>query len=1017
MKPAPAFPRFLQSITRPAPWLRRLFSSVALGLLALSMLFAPGLLQVQAGPEEKPAEALASNIVISEFRVVGSAGGNDEFVEIFNPTQASIDITGWTLVRSSSSGVISVRHTFGSVTLAAGQYYLVAGTSYDDSVPADVVASGGLGIATDGGLALRNASSVIVDQVGMSPAPSFVEGTPLLEITSNVDRGYARVNVCEDTNNNAVDFVLTNPSQSQNSTSPIALCPAPSPTPPWEHRVVINEVAWGGTQADDIIAQWIELWNPSLTDPVDLTGWYLRIPGKGDIPLSSSILPNGYYLIERNQLDTSVPAGLVFAFPFLDVSGDRLFLYSNTNDLVDSANADGGPWPAGNRFINYASMERRSNEPDVDSAWLTFNAAPTATDRLGNPINGSPGAGNVGGATSTPTPTATATSTATATLTPTVTFTPSLTPTSAGALFIIISEVAWAGTGASANDEWIELYNPNNFPVSLAGWRLRTDDGSPNITLTGTIPALGYYLLERTDDTTVSDVPANQFYTGELSNTGEILRLLDPSNIQIDTANQNGGAWPAGSVTGFCSMERYGLIPDTDTAWATNNNLLRKGLDADGDPICGTPGQHNWAFDVTATLTPTITSTPTRTNTPVLSSSRDVIINEVAWMGTQASADDEWIELYNPGTTPINLTGWRLVATDNSFTVTLAGTIAAQGYFLLERTDNDTVKDIAADQIYTSSLANTGKSLRLLDAANRLIDTANSNGGAWPAGNATTYCTMERRRASATIAETDSEWITNTGVLKNGTDSAGNAICGTPRNANWAYIVTPTPTPARTTAATRTPTRTRTPTPFPAARISQLIINEFLPHPRTDWNKDGQIDSGDEFIEIMNVGNQNINLQGWRLDDQQGDSSPFTLSGSIAPGARMVFFAKDTGILLSNRSDSVRLFLPSGALSDAFTYTTVPIPDQTWCRLPDGGPTWFFGCQPTLAQANKEAETVMRGEVNLPAICSSPRLPLGIFQAECQPAGLDAWARSLWDGRLPIFQVFFEYHGQQLWVE
>ena len=29
-----------------------------------------------------------------------------------------------------------------------------------------------------------------------------------------------------------------------------------------------------------------------------------------------------------------------------------------------------------------------------------------------------------------------------------------------------------------------------------------------------------------------------------------------------------------------------------------------------------------------------------------------LIISEVAWGGTEASADDEWIELYNPGTTP-----------------------------------------------------------------------------------------------------------------------------------------------------------------------------------------------------------------------------------------------------------------------------------------------------------------------------------------------------------------------------
>ncbi|RLE36850.1 hypothetical protein DRJ23_06755, partial [Candidatus Acetothermia bacterium] len=37
-----------------------------------------------------------------------------------------------------------------------------------------------------------------------------------------------------------------------------------------------------------------------------------------------------------------------------------------------------------------------------------------------------------------------------------------------------------------------------------------------------------------------------------------------------------------------------------------------------------------------------------------------VIINEVAWAGTAASPEDEWIELRNLGTVPVDLTGWTL---------------------------------------------------------------------------------------------------------------------------------------------------------------------------------------------------------------------------------------------------------------------------------------------------------------------------------------------------------------------
>ena len=791
--------------------------------------------------------------------------------------------------------------------------------------------------------------------------------------------------------------------------------------------VIINEVAWGGTQADDILAQWIELYNPSLSDPINLTGWTLRVLGKGDIPLSGSIAPGGYYLIERNQSDTNVTASLVYAFPFLDVNGDSLYLYSETNNLVDTANSNGGPWPAGNRFGSYASMERHSNEDDTDAAWLTFFGTGSATDRLGNTINGTPGSVNSPGATSTPTFTPTATATFTPTQTPTETLTPTHTATQtqtatpAGSMTIIISEVAWAGTAANPSHEWIELYNPNAYPVSLAGWKLKAAVDEPSVTLTGFIPEGGFYLLER-NETAVSDVTASQIYSGTLLNGGEALSLYDSRDSLIDTANGDGGPWPAGNEESTCSMERYGVLPDSDLVWITNNGIQRNGLDAEGSPICGTPGEPNWAFSITATPTPTTTGTPTQTATPTAtftpSSSMSIIISEVAWMGTTASSTDEWIELFNPGSVAINITGWVLSTTDNSFSVTLNGTVPAGGYFLLERTDDDTIKDIAANQIYSGSLDDKGKKL-VLKVSNIIIDSANNYVGAataWPAGNNTTKCSMERR---PTIVDSKIAWITNDGnVLKNGLDANGNPICGTPKNANWANIVTPTPTPLKSITPTRTPTRTRTPVPGPVIKKSQVIINEFLSHPRSDWNNDGVVDSGDEFIELMNVGEQTENLQNWKLDDQQGDSSPFTIGAvSLAPGAKQVFFASETGLLLSNRSDSVRIYKANGTISDAFTYTTVPIPDQTWCRLPDGGPTWVFGCEPTLAQMNKLAETIFRSEKNLPAICESPTLPDAIYLTECMPSGLDAWSRRLWDGLLPVIRLILERQGQEYWIE
>ena len=162
---------------------------------------------------------------------------------------------------------------------------------------------------------------------------------------------------------------------------------------------------------------------------------------------------------------------------------------------------------------------------------------------------------------------------------------------------IIISEVAWSGTACSAYDEWIELYNNTASPVELAGWTLQAGDGTPNIALEGTIPARGFFLLERQDDNTVSDIPADLIYSGALSNDGEALRLFDGSALLVDTANADGGDWPGGVDSPRYSMERTEPTADDDDAnWASNDGLTRNGQDCNGDPLNGTPKAANSAW-------------------------------------------------------------------------------------------------------------------------------------------------------------------------------------------------------------------------------------------------------------------------------------------------------------------------------------------------------------------------------------------------------------------------------------
>lgn len=100
---------------------------------------------------------------------------------------------------------------------------------------------------------------------------------------------------------------------------------------------------------------------------------------------------------------------------------------------------------------------------------------------------------------------------------------------------VVVSEIAWMGYQGDANNEWMELHNPTASAVDLTGWALIASDGTPSVFLSGSIAAGGYYLLERSDDTSVPAVPADKIYTGALSNTSETLFLTNAASTTVDT--------------------------------------------------------------------------------------------------------------------------------------------------------------------------------------------------------------------------------------------------------------------------------------------------------------------------------------------------------------------------------------------------------------------------------------------------------------------------------------------------
>ncbi len=181
---------------------------------------------------------------------------------------------------------------------------------------------------------------------------------------------------------------------------------------------------------------------------------------------------------------------------------------------------------------------------------------------------------------------------------------------------LVINEIAWAGSAASSTDEWIELFNVSDEAVDLTGWTivfgevvipLGEADGNTKEVRQVIVEPGGFFLLERTDDDTISDIEADLIYVGTLSNAGMVLQLIDPNGVEIDTANTDSEGWTAGNASGgdlpYATMERIDTVGlDVPENWRSNNGVIRCGCDANGETLNGTPGAKNSATTVAETV-------------------------------------------------------------------------------------------------------------------------------------------------------------------------------------------------------------------------------------------------------------------------------------------------------------------------------------------------------------------------------------------------------------------------------
>jgi len=287
--------------------------------------------------------------------------------------------------------------------------------------------------------------------------------------------------------------------------------------------------------------------------------------------------------------------------------------------------------------------------------------------------------------------------------------------------------------------------------------------------------------------------------------------------------------------------------------------------------------------------------------------SLSVVINEIAWMGTETNSSDEWVELYNNTNQDINLAEWGLYEAGGTTLIeSLTGVIKEKSYYLIERTDDTTISDIPASQEPSSwggyGLKNSGEHLQLLDNNSQVIDEVNCS-ESWFAGDNKTKKTMEKISPSLP-GNGSSNWQTS--------QNAG----GTPKDENsqiQQQLSEPEPEPE--TQPVKEQREEQKEEPMPIIYPSGILINELVPSP------EGK-DELEEWLELKNTDNQEVDISGWKIQDTIGSTKTYIFpeGTKIKANGYLVLARPVSKITLNNSGDGLQLIQPNGNILDNVTY-------------------------------------------------------------------------------------------------
>ena len=455
------------------------------------------------------------------------------------------------------------------------------------------------------------------------------------------------------------------------------------------------------------------------------------------------------------------------------------------------------------------------------------------------------------------------------------------------------------GVRDTYEDEFIELYNAGSESISLAGWRLGDSTSPKNhfqFPPDASIAPHSYIVLfgggTPSGFTTPVYIDDGKIGNG-LTGKGEDIRLIDHNGHEIDIVSHD--------------------------EWPNDQSIVRD--PPDGGPFV----PHKTASPIEALFSPGHASTTRPFLTyplfisEVLADPPEGLEGDANLDGRYDPHEDEFIELYNAGSRPISLAGWRLGDSGslrNYFRFPPDAVISPHSYIVLFGGGNPsefTTPVYIDDGTIGDGLTDTGESIHLINDY----------------GNEAAFLYQ-------------STWPDDQSLVR-------------------------TPSDGRTFVPHRTASPTEAPFSPGHAPETQpflnyhLFISEVLADPPEgqagDANRDGRYDPHkDEFIELYNAGPRPISLAGWRLGDagSLSDYFRFPRNAVIEPGSYVVLFGggrpsgftvpvyTDDGTIgdgLTDSGESIHLINDYGNEA-AFLYQSTWPDDQSLVRTPSDGRTF-----------------------------------------------------------------------------